>query len=384
MHSRVIHRYSIVRPDNTAAIDGLTLIAQRFTTQANEAMEQGEFGEALKLADNGLLAVPDNAELLAIQAQSTGQLSAREQEIQSRLQSAQRLVLSGKFLPPGENALDVFNSVEELDPGNQQAARGLDRLPDQVFEEASQQARLGNLTGARDLLEIAQTSFEDQSRFGELKARMESDIAQQAKDELLQDLLDSSQNLIARQPMTLDLIDQAASTLDEINTQFPGNLTAVGQMDDFVDAINIRARQVSAGGNEESGFILLDRALSHYEGNQRLMDARRALEKVRDDRLAEEARRLAAMQGKLAIDASPWGEVTEVRDADGNTQNIPGGQSTPLLMTLMAGSYTILINDSNGGSPQTLSVNVVAQQTVVATANFDSLTADDYFERSSW
>jgi hypothetical protein len=88
--------------------------------------------------------------------------------------------------------------------------------------------------------------------------------------------------------------------------------------------------------------------------------------------------------GQLAIDAVPWGEVTEIKDADGKIHKLPTNHSTPLLMNLMAGSYTVSIRNSDGSSPQNLSIDVVAQQTVVATAKFDSLTADDYFERSSW
>jgi serine/threonine protein kinase/tetratricopeptide (TPR) repeat protein len=372
------------QPDNSAAINGLAQIAAQFTSQANEALKREEFAAALKLADSGLLAMPDNAELLAIQSQSTGQLSARDQEIQSKLQEAQRLVLSGDFLPPGENALDMFRSVEEMDPGNAQAARGLARLPDQVFEEASQQERLGNFSGAKELLEIAEKSFGAQPRFAEMQKKMASAIAQQEQDELLQNLIDKSGKLVASQPLSLDVIDQAASTFNEINTKFPGNLTAAGQFDDFINAVNARAQQVSAGGSEESGFVLIDRALGHFAGNQRLLDTRNALEKAREQRLAEEARRLAALMGKLAIDAVPWGEVTEIRNAKGEVQDLPSSNSTPMLVNLMAGSYTVSIRDSNGGPAKNLSVNVIAQQTAVATAKFESLTADDYFERSSW
>lgn len=372
------------QPDNAAALKGLEQIADQFTAQANEAVQRGEFATALKLADSGLLAAPDNAELLSIQAKSTGQLSARDQEIQSMLQEAQRLVLSGDFLPPGDNALDTFKNVEKLDPGNQQAARGLARLPDQVFEEASQLEKLGDFSGARALLENAQKSFGDQARFAEMKTRMENAIAEQDKLNKLQQLIETAKTLAATKPLTLDIIDQAAKTFKEINTQFPGNLTASSLENEFIQAISDHARQVSVGGSEESGFVLLDRALGHYANNQQLLDTRNALEKSRQDRLAEEARRLAALMGKLAIDASPWGEVTEIRNADGKVQELPAARSTPMLVSLMAGNYSVSIRDSNGGSPKKLSVTVVAQQTAVATAKFDSLTADNYFERASW
>jgi len=372
------------QPDNPVALKGLSQIAEHFTAQANEAFNKGEYSAALTLANNGLLAAPDNSELLALQTKSTGQLSARDQEIQSLLQEAQRLVLSGSFLPPGDNALDTFNKVEELDPGNQQAARGLAKLPDQVYEEASQLEKLADFSGAKTLLEKARKTFGEQARFTELTARLDDAIAERAKLDQLQQMLDNSKKLIASQPMTLDTIDQAARSLEEINKEFPGNLTAAGQLDDFVQAVIDRANQVSAGGNEESGFVLLDRALSYYSNNQQLLDSKNALERARQARLAEEARRLAAMQGKLAIDAVPWGEVTEIRNTDGKAQELPDNRSTPMLVTLMAGNYTVSIRDGNGGSPKQVTVNVPAQQTTVATAQFDSLSADDYFERSNW
>jgi len=372
------------QPDNPTALQGLSQIAAQFTARANEAFDKGEYSEALALANNGLLAAPDNAELLSLQTRSTGQLSARDQEIQSLLQEAQRLVLSGSFLPPGDNALDTFNKVEELDPGNQQAARGLAKLPDQVFDEASQLEKLDDFQGAKALLAKAREAFGEQDRFAELTTQLDEEIAEQAKLDQLQQMLDNSKNLIASQPMTLDTIDQAANALKEINTEFPGNLAAAGQQDDLVQAVISRANQVSAGGNEESGFVLLDRALGYYANNQQLLDSKRALEKARQDRLAEEARRIAAMQGKLAINAVPWGEVTEVRNADGKVQDLPSNRTTPMLLTLMAGNYTVSVRDSNGGAPKDLSVKVAAQETVVASAKFDSLTADDYFERSNW
>jgi serine/threonine-protein kinase PpkA len=372
-------------PDNETAIAGLEMIASEFTTQARAAMEREGFSEAVRLADNGLLANPGSAELLSIQEQSTGQLSALDQEIQSNLQEAQRLVLSGKYLPPGENALDLFKAVDVLDPGNEQAARGIARIPDQVFEEARQQLRLGNLRGARDLLKIAQTLFPDQSRFSDMESDVESAIAEQQKEERLQDMLDQSATLIASRPITLDLIDQSAKSLKDLDEEFPGNLTTANQMTDLINAISSGAIQVSAGGSEDAGFVLLDRALSHFEGNQQLQATRSELEDTRAERLAEEARRLAATMGKLAIDAVPWGQVTEIKNSDGTVmQVLPSSRSTPMLVSLVEGNYTVSITDGDGGSPQELSVSVVAQQVVATTAKFDSMSADEYFDRSSW
>ena len=214
---------------------------------------------------------------------------------------------------------------------------------------------------------------------------MESAIAQQQQQERLQDMLDASSRLIATRPMSLDTIDSAAQALDELNDAFPGNLSAANQRADLIRAINSDARQVGAGGSEDAGFVLLNRGLRHFEGNQQLLATRAELQKSKDDRLAQERVQRAARMGQLAIDAVPWGEVTEIKDSQGNTvQVLPTSRSTPMLVSLEAGNYTVSIKNSDGGSPQNLSVSVVAQQVETAIAEFESLTADEYFERSSW
>ncbi len=378
------YREVLNREDNEEASNGLKKIAAIFHDRAGKAMQDGDYRKAANFADSGLMAAPDNPELLKIQQESFSKLGARDREIQSKLQQAQRLVVSGKFLPPGESAWGLFKEVEDMDPGNAQAARGIAGLPDQVFEEANQQQRLGNLRGARDLLKIAQTSFPDQQRFADLKVSMDRAIAQQQKEQRLQNLLDASAKLVASRPMTLDVIDQSAKALKDLNKEFPGNLTAARQVTELITAISSGAREVSVGGNEDAGFVLLNLGLKYFADNQQLLATRKDLKKTRQDRLAEKARQRAALMGQLAIDAVPWGEVTEIRDSAGKpVQGLPTSRSTPLLVSLEAGSYTVSIKNSSG-SPKELSVNVIAQQVVPAVAKFNSLTADEYFKRSSW
>jgi len=371
------------QPENEEASNGLAAIAAHFADLAGEAMGREEFTEALRLVDNGLLAVPDDANLLSIQQQSTGQLGEREREIQSVLQQAHAAIVARNFLPPGENALDLFKSVEDLDPGNSQAATGISRLPDQVYDDASGRRRLGDLRGAGELLAAAQISFPEQARFAELNSDVEQALAQRGRANLLQDLLDESASVVAMRPVTLDSIDRAAGVLKEINAEFPGNLTAVGHVTDLVAAI--RSEVLKPGASEEAGFALVDRALSHFErSNLQLVSTRDTLERNRTARLAEAERQRLALMGQLAIDAVPWGQVTEIKNADGTVQELPGINTTPLLVSLMAGRYTVSITNSDGGPPQNLSVNVVAQQVATTTAEFNSLTADEYFERANW
>jgi tetratricopeptide (TPR) repeat protein len=374
-----------LRPDNAEALAGLDLIASNFQQQAAQALAAQDYVGAAAFADNGLLAVPDQAELLSIRDQATSQMGAREREIQETLQQAQEFVQSGKFLPPGDNALETFRKVQELDPGNEQADRGLAQLPNQIFDEIGQLQRFANLTGARDLAVAAQAVFADDSRFGEQINAINEGLAAKELEQRLEGLLAQSQSLVSTQPMSMDIIDRAAKALSDINNEFPEDSTVASQTGQLINNIAREANRVSQGGNEESGFRLLDRALTHFDNNAILTSTRQNLEQSQQARINAERARIIAMTGQLAIDALPWGEVVEIRDGSGSlVDDLPRSRVTPMVVSLLEGSYTVKVRADDGQAVRDIPVTVVAQQVVTAKENFNSLAADDYFEKSGW
>jgi len=372
-----------LRPDNQEALAGLGAIADRYAADAATALAQGEFQAAVRLADNGLLAMPDDPRLTDTRQQALGQLGAREREIQDLLQRAQQLVQSGDFLPPGDNALETFQQVEDLDPGNTQAARGLNLLPRNILDEI-ERAKVNQFLDEADALAVrAARSYPDDARFTAAREELQELIAQQARQDRLDGMLRNLAGLID-QPMTFDVIDQAAASLAELRSEFPGDVSANQQVSALIEAIDGRAREISQGGNEDIGIELLDKGLQHFDNNPQLIATRGQLVDAREQRIAEERARIAAMTGQLAIDAVPWGEVVEIVDAEGNAQELPPSTSTPLLVPLLEGEYTVSIRQEEGSAPVDLAVNVVAQQVRTAQAEFGNMTADQYFERSGW
>jgi protein kinase-like protein len=89
-----------------------------------------------------------------------------------------------------------------------------------------------------------------------------------------------------------------------------------------------------------------------------------------------------AATGTAVIDAAPWANITEIRNEDGVLQPLPSPASTPVSLTLPAGTYQILLA---GPPPQskkeTVTLRVNAGQTSVATVTpFQSLTVEEYFD----
>ena len=90
----------------------------------------------------------------------------------------------------------------------------------------------------------------------------------------------------------------------------------------------------------------------------------------------------APSTGTMVIEAAPWANITEIRNEAGVLQPLPAQASTPVSLTLPAGTYQILLA---GPPPQskkeTVTLRVNAGQTSVApVTRFESLTVDEYFD----
>lgn len=86
--------------------------------------------------------------------------------------------------------------------------------------------------------------------------------------------------------------------------------------------------------------------------------------------------------GSVAIDAVPWATVTRIEAEDGALQGLPAEASTPLSLTLPAGTYRVTLT----GPPPELASRVVTVQikadgTVTpAPERFRTMTLEEYFD----
>ena len=92
--------------------------------------------------------------------------------------------------------------------------------------------------------------------------------------------------------------------------------------------------------------------------------------------------RVPAPTGTLVVDAIPWANIAAIEAADGTQQALPSPPSTPVVVTLPAGTYRIRLV---GPPPQSVSREVTLEikaggTTISPTESFSSLTAEEYFE----
>jgi hypothetical protein len=90
-----------------------------------------------------------------------------------------------------------------------------------------------------------------------------------------------------------------------------------------------------------------------------------------------------APTGTVVIDAAPWGTITAIETESGNAVSLPSSVSTPLVLTLPAGTYHVVVAGPPPESQtQRITVQVSANGSAVAPlVHFRELTAEEYFEQ---
>ena len=90
-----------------------------------------------------------------------------------------------------------------------------------------------------------------------------------------------------------------------------------------------------------------------------------------------------APTGTVVIDAAPWGTITAIENESGEAVPLPSSASTPLVLTLPAGTYQVAVaGPSPDSQAQRITVQVSANgSTVAPLIHFREMTAEEYFEQ---
>jgi len=388
-----------LNPNSEDARLGLDKIAAKYLGDGNKALADGDFRLALQLAGYGLRAQQNNAELLSVQRTATSELGEVEQQYQNNLKRATRIVQAvraattteiqttdGVFENAGVALLEAKSGFEEvlsLQADNADATRGLTTLSTVLYNDVLKLQRNGEIEPAKAALASASSITANEERFATLSASLDEQIQQRDIAERSRELVRLAESAIAVRPMTDESIDLAAAAVANVRTEFPDDANLSKLVSDLAGAVAQEARAVSAQGSDAAGLLMVNQALDHFAGNSLLTSAKADIERARRQREEAERQRIAAISGQLAIDATPWGVITEIRDQDGTVVELGRDTQTPFVKTLVEGSYTILIR-SDSGEESTQQVTVVRQQLALARADFGLISADEYFERSAW
>jgi len=381
-----------LRPNDLAVAMGLERIAGHYLALAQVRYNENEFQDSLDATANGLKALPDHPGLLQAQSNATSRLDARNREIQTRIQQAERLVASGMLIPgqagmdeDSNNAMQAFNRVLEFDPGNVKATEGLAELSARVDDAASQFERGGKPGEAKELLQAAARVYQDKaSQYETRVVLLDRKIAERAAELKMKEKLAALDELLEQRPVTRELIDNIAKSLREISSDDRYQVEASDRLGRLIGMIGTEADQAGIDGNHQHALDIVEYGLISYPGNPRLMQTRVTVLQRRSEHEKQERERIAAMSGILAIDAVPWARVLEVRNSEQILQELPDSTETPLYMTLLEGDYTVIVAAADSDAQFELSASVRRQEVETIRPDGAQMNSQDYFEKSGW
>ncbi|GJM10010.1 MAG: hypothetical protein DHS20C11_22860 [Lysobacteraceae bacterium] len=371
-----------LQPTNPVAAAGLNNIANRSLTNAVSSFNKDDHAAAVRHATEGLRAIPDHPQLLALQRNATSALNLRDRQLQRHLQQAEQHALNGQFF--GEDSAEsAYRSALALDPKSQLAAESLAQLNTRVSNHVNALQREANHAAALEL--IAQALHGDPEN-GDLLAQQSRSIASLNRQRLARERMAQLNRLSRRitdESLTVNDVASIAETLTDVLQTDPGDAQANALLDQFTATVDGAASARIASNEPALALALIDAALEYFDANAVLATSRQRVEHFQTEALAQERERIARLSGWLAIDSTPWSEVLGIAAADGTAMEVPDSPTTPLLLSLIEGRYSITLRSSEGDE-RVFRTDIGAGQKTLHRVDFQSIDVASYFDRAGW
>ncbi|HTI96001.1 MAG TPA: serine/threonine-protein kinase [Rudaea sp.] len=320
-------------------------------------------------------------------------LSHDEQELVNLWNDrAAELIKSGQLVvaAPGSDgsALDFVHKVEQKDPGNSRAVEARAQIG-KLLAAQGDAALAGKRIGDAEKIDVdALKALPGDASLVGLQQRIA-----QAREQVRAQVQADAQAADTRhkaQAQVATLLD--SGTDPELRAAFDGITQLLTQDAADADTQALRARAVaamgkrlqSAAGSEDfdalAGFVKgRDATWANdpaWAGMLHDMSAWRA--KIVADAQAQ----AAANAGELLLNATPWARVDAVADGSGRAVTLPEDSSTPLLLKLPAGTYSVVFRQPLDGKSKQLTVSIEGQKRATLSASFAAPDAKEYFKHA--
>jgi serine/threonine-protein kinase PpkA len=372
---------------NVAAAALRREIGVALARQASEAERRGDLVAALERYDQALLAQPDTQQYRDAKAALQQRMGERETQLATALGNARAAINARRYLAPaGSNAREFLDAVLALDPANADARRLRDGLPGLVRDAAAELGQEGRVDEALALLAEALKQYPGEATFVALDASLQRERNRQRSAEDRRTRLAEAQQALAAGTPTPGLVERIAATVEPLLEADPRDADALRVRDALIASVSDAVEVADSNERLQGLRPVVEKVGSAFAASSplaaalqvRFADATRAMQE-------KERARLAAISGTLLLNAYPWATIESIVDqASGQAIALPQERSTPLRLTVPAGTYRITFRHPKAGQPIALAASVQAQKVQEANATFPTLTARDYLKRAGY
>ena len=290
------------------------------------------------------------------------------------------LIKSGQLVvaAPGSDgsALDFVHKVEQKDPGNARAGEVRAQIGKQLAEQGDAALADKRIDDAEKIDADALKALPGDAALTGLQQRI-AQAREQARVQAQADAQSADTRHKAQAQVTA-LLDSGSDP--ELRAAFDGITQLSVQDADDKDTQSLRARAVAAMGKRLqasastedfdalAGFVKGRDAT--WSGDPAWAEMLRAMPAWRAQVAAAVQAQAAANAGELLLNATPWARVDAVADGSGRAVTLPDESSTPLLLKLPAGTYSVVFRQPLDGKSKQLTVSIEGHKRATLTAAF--------------
>jgi serine/threonine-protein kinase PpkA len=361
-----------------------TALGKALLAEAKRFDSIGQAPRALDRLGLALKAAPDLADAQALQTQIQQRLGERASKLAQTLSTARQAIAEQRFVPPAkDDAYAALQSVLQQDPGNTDARQLLSELPSRVVEAA--QARAQNDAGAASaMVDASRKVFPQDAALTSLSAKLQTQLTAEKANAQAQDARGRIEKILAATDLSLDQLRSAAHDLSDLLASDPQNKATLALREHFVDELRdeLQSANDTTRFDVRAAFVKEQNKL--FGGESRYDELVASLPALRTKIADAEKARIEAERGELVLNAYPWGNVDSIVDANRQKVALPADASTPLVLTLPAGSYVITFKHPKAAKPVQVIAKVEARKRVTANAAFPTISSKEYFSRVGW
>ena len=291
---------------------------------------------------------------------------------------------------PGSDgsALQYLQKIVEKDPGNRRAKELLAQVATELGTQAEAALGTGDLDRAEELDKQGLLAQPDNAALKKLQERIadERKPAEPAAPPV-------PEMAATREHLQTTLADSSPSDADlraavgEFEKIYEGDPTAADTLalrSRLLDAVGTHM-QKARGVDQFDGWVALVGAQQKIFGDDPAFAALQQAEPAWRRRIAAaEQEQARALQGELVLNAAPWASVESVVDADRKEVTLPDDATTPLVLSVPAGGYTVTFRNPLSKKSARVTVKVEANKRALAEATIPTMSSQEYFSRAGW
>ena len=360
------------------------VIASALLADARKLDSGGQSPHALERLGLALMVAPGLSDAQALKAQIEQRLGARATKLAQTLSSAKQAIAEQRFVPPAaDDAYAALGNVLAMDPGNADAKQLLAALPKRIVDAATLRAQT-DAGAAAAMVDAARRVFVQDAALTALSTKLQTQLVAEKSAAQAQATRDRIAKTLMVPAPTIEQLRAGAKDLGDLLAANAGDKEALTLRMRLIDAIGSDLQAAAGVVQFDALAALLTELEKPLSGDRAYTALTGTLPALRAKVGHAEQARAEAERGTLVLNAYPWGKVESVLDANRQAVPLPADTTTPLVLTLPAGSYVITFSHPQVSKSTQRIAKVEAQKRATANAAFTTLSAQEYFSRAGW